>query len=111
MTNPPPKKSDRSIHFHNSFDARPRERALIRDAISCCAPELSETLSPEWIVVREVVADEPLYLVHYRTTRTTITATSAEELAEQIRDGVFDDIGEQDGAPPSALESSRVPGE
>jgi hypothetical protein len=50
----------------------------------------SATLAPEWIVVREEVGNRPLYLVHYRTTRRTLTADTAEGLANKIENGVFD---------------------
>jgi len=49
----------------------------------------SESLAPEWIVVRQRVDDRTLYLVHYRTECVTVTADSAEELADQIRNGAF----------------------
>jgi hypothetical protein len=91
MTNPPPRRHNRSIHFHKSFDARPRERETIRNAICDSAPELSETLAPEWIVVREEVDGRPLYLLHYRTTRRTITAETADKLASKIENGVFEE--------------------
>jgi hypothetical protein len=90
MTNPPPRRKNRSIHFHSSFDTRPRERETIRNAIQDSAPELSEMLAPEWIVVREEVGNRPLYLVHYRTTRRTLTADTADGLANKIENGVFD---------------------
>lgn len=90
MTNPPPRRRNRSIHFHNSFDARPRERETIRNAICDSAPELSGMLAPEWIVVRAEVDDCPLYLVHARTTRRTMTVETADGLANKIENGVFE---------------------
>lgn len=62
---------------------------MIREAIQQNAPALSDSLSPEWIVVRQDTGDEPLYVVHYRTRCTTATASSAEALVKQIRNGVF----------------------
>jgi hypothetical protein len=78
-----------AIFFHDGFDTRPSERRLIREAIQESAPALSESLSPEWIVVRQDTGGEPLYVVHYRTQCTTATAATAEALANQIRNGAF----------------------
>ncbi|HHP7238828.1 hypothetical protein [Longibacter sp.] len=86
----PPPSSDRSIHFHWSLDARPRERERLRRAIRESAADLSASLSPEWIIVRRAVAGQVLYLAHYRTTRRTVTAASAAELARRILEGALE---------------------
>lgn len=85
----PSPRSSTAIFFHDGFNDRPSERRVIREAIQESAPALSESLSPEWIVVRQDTGGEPLYVVHYRTQCTTATADSADALAKQIRDGVF----------------------
>jgi hypothetical protein len=90
MTTPPPSPSDRSIHFHRSLDAHPRERERLRTAIRESAADLSASLSPEWIVVRRVVAGQVHYLAHYRTTRRTVTAPTAEGLARRILAGALE---------------------
>jgi len=78
-----------TIFFHHGLGDRPDERTLIREAIQDTARALSESLAPEWIVVQQRVDDRTLYLVHYRTECVTVTADSAEELADQIRNGAF----------------------
>lgn len=78
-----------TIFFHHGLDERPDERELIREAIQDTARALSESLAPEWIVVRQRVDNRTLYLVHYRTECATVTADSAQELADQIRNGAF----------------------
>jgi len=78
-----------TIFFHRGLGDRPAERDLIRKAIQDTARALSESLAPEWIVVREQVEDQTLYLVHYRTECVTVTAGSAQALADQIRNGAF----------------------
>lgn len=78
-----------TIFFHRGLDERTDERALIREAIRETARALSESLAPEWIVVRKQVDDRTLYLVHYRTECVTVTANSARELAHRIRNGAF----------------------
>lgn len=79
---------------------------MIREAIQENAPTLSENLSPEWIVVRQDTGDGPLYVVHYRTQCTTATAATAEDLAKQIRNGVFQKR-RADATPSTASASAR----